>query len=102
MRLPHEDEIRAVIRERLEPELSLASKILDLAVGIYTSGRPILPDNGLDDFVVIVALGLVAKGCKQYRAIGELVEIGLAEVADSNARMLFETMLAVNFILRGE
>lgn len=100
MRLPHEDKVRGLIRKRLEPELKIASAILDLGTGIYTSGTPMKPGKGLDDFVVVVALGLVAKACKQYRAIGEMVELGLSEVADSNARMLFETMLAVHFILR--
>ena len=61
---------------------------------------PMKPGKGLDDFVVFVALGLVAKACKQYLAIGKMVELGLGEVADSNARMLLETMLAVHFILR--
>ena len=56
--------------------------------------------DGIDDYVAVVALGLVAKACKQYRAIGEMVSLGLGEVADSNARMLFETMLAVDFIMR--
>ncbi len=100
MRLPHEDKVRGLIRKRLEPELKIASAILDLGTGIYTTGTPMKPGKGLDDFVVVVALGLVAKACKQYRAIGEMVELGLSEVADSNARMLFETMLAVHFILR--
>jgi len=100
MWLPHEDKVRGLIRKRLEPELKIASAILDLGTGIYTSGTPMKPGKGLDDFVVVVALGLVAKACKQYRAIGEMVELGLSEVADSNARMLFETMLAVHFILR--
>jgi Family of unknown function (DUF5677) len=100
MRLPHEDKVRGVIRKRLEPELKIASAILDLGTGIYTSGTPMKPGKGLDDFVVVIALGLVAKACQQYRAIGEMVELGLSEVADSNARMLFETMLAVHFILR--
>jgi hypothetical protein len=99
MRLPHEDKVRAVIQKRLAPELKTASAILDLGTEIYTSGTPMKPGKGLDDFVVIVTLGLVAKACKQFRAIGEMVELGLGEVADSNARMLFETMLAVHFIL---
>lgn len=100
MRLPHEDDVRAVVRERLEPELRLAAHILELGTGIYTSGTPLKPDKGLDNFVIVVALGLVAKACKQYRAIGEMVELGLGEVADGNSRMLFETMLAAHFILR--
>jgi len=100
MRFPHEDAVYTVIRKRLKPELKIASDILDLATGVYTSGTPMNPGKGLDDFVVVVALGLVAKACKQYRAIGEMVGLGLGEVADSNARMLLETMLAVHFLLR--
>ena len=53
MRLLHEDEIRAVIRERLEPEMKPGLEDLDAAVGILTSGRPIQLDNGPDYFVVI-------------------------------------------------
>ncbi len=100
MRLPHEHQVRVRIRKKLGNELKVASAILDLAVGIYTSGTPIKGGKGLDAFVVIVSLGLLAKACKQYRAIGELVELGIGDVADSNCRMLFETMLAVHFILR--
>jgi Family of unknown function (DUF5677) len=99
MWLPDEDEFRKLIKTRLKSELDIASEILNLATGIFTSGGPMNQGDGLDDLVEIVALGLVAKACKQYRAIGELVVMGLGEVADSNARMLFETMLATDFIL---
>jgi hypothetical protein len=100
MRLPYEDDVRGVIRERLNAELELGSRILDLGIRIFVSGKRIQPGAGVDDSVVVVALGLIAKACKQYRAIGELVEMGVGEVADSNARMLFETMLAAHFLLR--
>lgn len=100
MQLPLEDKVHQHIRLELKPELDLATEILELGTGVFTSGTPMHPGDGLDDYVVITGLGLVAKACKQYRAIGMLVEAGLAEVADSNARMLLETMLAVNFILR--
>jgi len=100
MRLHHEDRVRACIKTGLKPELDLSSEILDLATGFFTSGAPMSPGGGLDDYVVVVALALLSKACKQYRAIGEMVEMGLGEVADSNARMLFETMLASEYILR--
>jgi hypothetical protein len=102
MRLPHEDELRDVIRKRMEPELSLAAAILDLGTGIFTSGRRITPAEGIDDFGVMVGLGLLNKACKQYRAIGSMVELGLGDVADANSRMMFETMLASHFVLRAE
>jgi hypothetical protein len=100
MKLPNEAANRAIIRERLEPELKLASRILDLGVGMCFSVRMMQPHNGLDSLGLGVALGLITRACKQCRAIGELVGMGLGEVADSNVRMLFETMLAVEFILR--
>jgi hypothetical protein len=102
MRLPHEDELRAVIQQRLDPELRLATEILDLGTSIFTSGRRITPAEDIDDFVVMVGLGLLAKACKQYRAVGAMVELGLGDVADSIARMMFESMLAIHFVLRAE
>ncbi len=50
----------------------------------------------------MVGLGLLAKACKQYRAVGAMVELGLGDVADSIARMMFESMLAIHFVLRAE
>jgi hypothetical protein len=61
----------------LSPELEIGSRILDAGLSIFASGNPIQPGTGIDDFVVVVALGLIAKACKQYRAIGELVELGI-------------------------
>lgn len=100
MQLPYEDEVRLEIQAKLKPELDLASEILDLGTGIFTSDREMQLGPGLDDFVIAIGLGLVAKACKQFRAIGHLVEMGLGDDADGVARMLFETMLAASFILR--
>ena len=100
MRLPDEDEVKPIIRQRLKPELDLASDILDLGTGIFDRPGTIETVPGLDELVVVIALGLVAKACKQYRAIGELVELGLGEVVGNNLHILLETMLAVEFILR--
>ena len=58
------------------------------------------PGPGLDDDVIVTVLGLLAKSCKQYRAIVLLVEGGIDEVASSNVRMLFETMAATTFLTR--
>ncbi len=84
----------------MEPELRLTTEILDLATSIFTSGRRITPAEHLVSFVVMVGLGLLARACKQYRAVGAMSELGLGDVADSLARMMFEAMLAVHFVLR--
>jgi hypothetical protein len=100
MKLPHEDETRAHIQELLGEELRLAGRLLQFATSIFTAGRSVDPDDGLDDLVITVALGLAAKMCKQYRSIIALVELGLGEDASSLARAHFESMLAVQFLLR--
>jgi hypothetical protein len=100
MRLPNEDATRTLIEQKLRSELDVASEVLGLGTGIFTSGNRISPGDGVDDLVLMVTLGLIAKSCKQYRAIGELIQMGLGEVADSNARMLLETTLAVLFLMR--
>jgi hypothetical protein len=102
MRLPDENELRNVIRQRMEPELSLAAEILALGTGVFTSGRRITPAEGIDVFVVRVGLGLLYKACRQYRAIGSMVELSLGDVVETNSRMMFETMLASHFVLRAE
>lgn len=45
-------------------------------------------------------MGLLAKACKQYRAVCELSQMGLGDPTDGVARMMFETLLAVSFLLR--
>jgi hypothetical protein len=49
---------------------------------------------------VWVCPGIVAKACRQYRWIVALAEIALGDVADTNCRMLAETMLAAEFLMR--
>jgi hypothetical protein len=54
----------------------------------------------LPELVFVKAMGLLAKACKQYRAVGELAAMGLGDPCDSLSRMMFETMLAIMFVLR--
>lgn len=99
MSLPYECEARETIREGLKEESRIASELLDLAAGVFTSGQPMNPSDGVDDMVKLVALSVLAKATKQYRAVMELVAMGLGETADGATRMLFETMLAAQFLL---
>ena len=100
MRLPREAEIQLRIKTHLETEFEISSEILDIATGIFRPDSQRNPRDGLTDEGVAIARGLLAKSCKQFRAIGQLVELGLGEVAESNSRMLLETLLAIEFILR--
>lgn len=100
MNLPNESKVRSVIEERLRPEFSLASEILATATRLFAPGSQVTLSAELPDLVFVNSMALLAKACKQYRAIGELAALGLGEPCDSLSRMLFETMLAVMFVLR--
>ena len=100
MPLPQEDAVKQDIQVGLHDELLLADRLLDFATGIFTSGNAITKTTGIDDHVVMVALGLAAKMCKQYRAVVALAELGLREDADALLRMHFEAMMAMQFLLR--
>lgn len=99
MRLPHEEEGRAVIRRELADELQVATNLLNLATVVFTSDRQLAHEAALDDRVKGLGLALLAKAAKQYRGVGELVTLGLGDIADGVTRMLYETMLAAHFLL---
>jgi uncharacterized protein DUF5677 len=98
--LPYEHLARVAIKNELKAEFDLAAEVFDLAIGLFAEKIPMNPGPGLDDDVIVTVLGLLAKSCKQHRAIVLLVEQGIDEVASSNVRMLFETMAATTFLTR--
>jgi hypothetical protein len=100
MRLPNEDDLQKLIREDLGVELQIASDLLDVGTGIFKSGDVPNPEEEVDHLEPWVCLGIIAKACRQYRAVVALVEISLGEIAMSNCRMLAETMLAAEFLMR--
>src|SRR5207245_5382449 len=100
MRLPGEDELRDSIRAQLAAEFQVASDLLGLGTGIFLSRMRPNPKDDMDHLEAWMCLGIVAKACRQYRAIIALAEIGLGDAADSNGRMLAETMLAAEFLMR--
>jgi Family of unknown function (DUF5677) len=100
MRLPGEDELREHIRANLATEFQLTSELLNLGMGIFRPTTRAKPAADLEHFELWLCLGIVAKACRQYRAIIALAEISLGDVAESNGRMLLETMLAANFLMQ--
>jgi hypothetical protein len=49
---------------------------------------------------LLICLGLLSKACRQYRGIVAHAEISLGDVAESNGRMLLDTMLTAEFLMR--
>jgi hypothetical protein len=105
--LPNERANRALVRARSKMLLSQATDLHRVAVavlqqslgGAEQSGLRI-PNSHIDSTVVFVALGLYVKACKQHRSVQLLARAGLSPDALAIARNLFETTLALVFILR--
>ena len=76
VQLPYEHLAREAIKNGLKAEFHLAEEVFDLAIGLFAEKIPMNPGPGLDDDVIVTVLGLLAKSCKQYRAIVLLVERG--------------------------
>jgi hypothetical protein len=100
MKLPGEDELRNAIRATLAVEFQTASDLLDIGISIFRPTVRPVPKEEMDHFEAWMCLGIVAKACRQYRAVVALVEFSLGDVADSIGRMLAETMLAAQFLMR--
>jgi hypothetical protein len=99
MQLPGEDELSEYVRKSLSKEFEVASDLLRLATGIFQSPLGIRPNEANDIFELWMCLGVVAKACRQYRGILALADISIGDVAQSNGRMLLETMLAAKWLM---
>ena len=69
-------------------------------MGIFSPSTRARPPEPIEHFELFVSLGIIAKACRQYRGIVALAEASLGDVAESNGRMLLETMLAANFLMQ--
>ncbi len=100
-KLPEEDLRKGDVRCALGAQLSEMGGLLNLALLVVPPSGPITCSaKGIDPTVVRVVLGLYVKACKTYRATIMMAEAGLAEDAYILARTLFETMLAVAWVLQ--
>ncbi len=100
MKLPGENELREHIRLELASDLQVTSDLLAIGMSIFEPNTRLNPKIDMDHAEAWMCLGIVMKACYQYRAIVALSEIALGDVADSNGRMLSETMLAALFLMR--
>jgi hypothetical protein len=103
--LPFEDEAQADVKADHHKELDESKELLWLAlemIGSDGQGGLKIPDErvpGVTDRARFLALGLFAKACKQFRSIIILAERGFGGEVAVLTRSLFETTLAMNFIM---
>jgi len=98
--LPDEVEAREKLTQLFSSEFARMSELHDLAVGIVSFPLTIESAPDLDRSTADVALGLYVKALRQFRAIQLLCEGGLGTDAWALARNLFETTLALCFVLQ--
>ena len=103
--LPFEDRARQDVEADYAKELAESRELLQLALCMIGSDGqgglkvPSVPISGVTDRTRSLALGLYAKSCKQFRGISILGERGFGGEVTVLTRALFETTLALNFIM---
>jgi hypothetical protein len=98
--LPKETQAKAYLQQHYTADFDAMTGVLDLALHIVTNPMQITKPKGLYEKVIITALGVYVKACKQYRSIQVLCEHGLTEDAQALCRNLCETTIALYFLLR--
>jgi Family of unknown function (DUF5677) len=106
MMLPFENDVRHEIETAFKKELAEARELLRLALDMLGSdgnGNLTVPSTrvpGVGDWARLLALGLHAKACKQFRTIIMVGEAGFGGEMTVLTRSLFETALAIEFIMK--
>jgi hypothetical protein len=103
--LPFEDRALQDVEADYPKELADSCELLQLALRmIGSTGQgglniPGVPVPGVTDRARSLALGLYAKACKQFRGVIILGERGFGDEVTVLTRALFETTLAMNFLM---
>jgi uncharacterized protein DUF5677 len=98
--LPDEAEARAKLSELFRKQFAEMDELHDFSVKLIPFPLRIDAQPHLDRSTVDVALALYVKASRQFRGIQLLCEAGLGTDAYALARNLFETTLAVCFVLQ--
>jgi hypothetical protein len=104
--LPFEDDVRQEIEVNAQTELAEARALLRQALDMLGSdgnGNLKVPSAlvpGVGDWARSLALGLHVKACKQFRTIVMLGEAGFVGEMTVLTRALFETALALEFLMK--
>jgi hypothetical protein len=96
--LPDERYVRSTLRKQFGQDFKQMDALHNLAVRAVH--RAITPIKGMDLLTVLVASGLYVKASKQFRSIQTLCQAGLGTDGYALTRNLFETALALVFVLR--
>lgn len=101
MSLPDEAAAKADLAQEFADLFARAERVHNAAIEPLTRGGlsvkgPLASNKG----IVFLIASLLTKACKTYRAIQITSESGLGQDASVLARQLFETTVAVNFILK--
>jgi hypothetical protein len=103
--LPFEDQVRLDVEANYHEELAESRELLGLALEMIGSDGqgglqiPSEPVPEVTNRARSLALGLFAKACKQFRGIIILAERGFGGEVTVLTRSLFDTTLAMNFIM---
>jgi hypothetical protein len=106
--LPYEEEAKIEIAGRFQGEFSIAIDAFRLGLDVLGWGRgedgsgliTVGPARGLTDTTIGLSLGLFTKCLRQLRSIILLCGTGLVSDTDTLSRCLFESVLALHFLLR--
>jgi hypothetical protein len=100
-KLPYEDAVAGQVPREVQDLLERLDAALAFAICLLDKGGiTITKTRGLRSSVVNVVLGLFVKACRTLRAIRRLAALGFAEDAFVLARSLFETTVAIAWILQ--
>lgn len=91
----------AAIRAEFRAEFDLMDEVLACVQGLLTGGQlKITKRRGLNEGVVYLCAGIMAKGCKTFRAIRAAAREGCGQDASILLRALFESTIALLYILQ--
>lgn len=101
MTLPNEDQVKAALQKQFDPLFKKANRVHSAAVEVLTRGHFNIsnPDPHCPGTLTVVA-SLISKACKTFRAIQVTCAHGLGQDAAVLGRQLFETTVAITFVLQ--
>lgn len=99
--LPHEaDAIRQIAGQHRAALDEMGRTLAGAVVLVDEAALRITKGRGIDRHVIAMTLALFTKACKTHRATQRLCASGLTSDADALVRVLFETTVALHFILK--
>jgi hypothetical protein len=99
--LPDENAAAASVQRRFSGEFSEMRRTLDTVLGMLDDGWDVRTDD-YNGRTVRVCQTLLVKGCKTFRAVRHLCELGIGQDAAVLLRVLFETSVSVAWLFHDD